>query len=109
MYHFAGTKEAAFVFALSAAALTYTVTHACSTGRLETCSCGRDPKFKLKRSNWKWGGCSDNIAYGSRFSKSFTVAIENHRMKKYNNNKGTSQALMNIHNTEVGRRVSTVC
>ncbi|XP_031567667.1 protein Wnt-4-like [Actinia tenebrosa] len=98
-----GTKEAAFVYALSAAAVSYTVTHACSTGKLDSCGCGRDPKLKLKRSNWKWGGCSDNIAYGTRFSSKFTEAVEKHRMKK-NRDKGTNAALMNFHNTNVGRR-----
>lgn len=104
----AGTKEAAFVYALSSAAVSYTVTRACSTGKLEACSCGREPRLKLKKSNWRWGGCSDNIAYGTRFSKRFTMTIERARMRKYPG-KGTDQALMNIHNTDVGIRVSILC
>ncbi|KXJ06150.1 protein Wnt-4 [Exaiptasia diaphana] len=98
-----GTKEAAYVYSLSAAAVSYSVTQACSTRQLGSiCSCGRNPRIRLKRKDqWQWGGCSDNIAYGTRFSKRFTEAVENHRMKK---KKSADQTLMNIHNSETGRR-----
>lgn len=83
------------------------MTQACSTNQLEKiCSCGSDPKVRLRRKGrWRWGGCSDNIAYGTRFSKRFTEAVENHRMKK---NNGAEQALMNIHNAQAGREVSGI-
>lgn len=91
--------------ALAAASLSFSVTQACSTRQLGViCSCGSDPKVKLRRKGrWQWGGCSDNIAYGTRFSKRFTEAVEEHRMRK---KKGAELALMNIHNAQAGRGVS---
>lgn len=108
-----GTKESAFSYALSSAAVAYSVTQACSIGRLEVCGCGRTPKMKLKNKNWLWGGCSDNIAYGVRFSKKFTDAVEKKRMRAQEPS-ATSRALMNLHNNEAGReavrdKMSVVC
>lgn len=98
-----GTKESAFVYALSSAAVVYSVTQACSIGRLkEHCGCGRTPKTKLENKDWIWGGCSDNIAYGVRFSKKFTDAVEKKRMEGQEPS-ATSRALMNIQNNEAGR------
>ena len=102
---FTGTKESAFVYALSSAAVVYSVTQACSIGRLkENCGCGRTPKTKLKNKDWLWGGCSDNIAYGVRFSKKFTDAVEKKRMDGQEP-AAASRALMNIQNNEAGRTV----
>lgn len=106
-----GTKESAYAYALASAAVAYSVTQACSIGRLDVCGCGRTPKMKLKNKNWIWGGCSDNIAYGTRFSKRFADAVEKKRMK---DPRATSRALMNLHNNEAGReavreKMETIC
>lgn len=46
---------------------------------------------------WKWGGCSDNVKFGIKFSKMFVDARE----------KGDDlQSRVNRHNNDVGRRVS---
>lgn len=100
---YTGTKESAYAYALASAAVAYSVTQACSIGRLDVCGCGRTPKMKLKNKNWIWGGCSDNIAYGTRFSKRFADAVEKKRMK---DPRATSRALMNLHNNEAGREVA---
>lgn len=102
---FIGTKESAFVYSLAAAAVAYSVTQACSIGRLDVCGCGRTPKMKLKNKNWMWGGCSDNIAYGVRFSNKFTYAVERKRMMG-RQKIAMRRAIMNIHNNEAGRLVS---
>ncbi|EDO37901.1 predicted protein [Nematostella vectensis] len=94
-----GTPEAAFVYALSAAALTYSITQACGMKRLKPCKCGTNPKFK--HPDGEWGGCHDNIARGMRFSKDFTDAVEAQRMRKH---KSMAVALMNLHNNGVGRK-----
>lgn len=99
-YHavvFAGSREAAYLSAISAASVAFTVTRACSKGELsEYCSC--DNKIKRKKSQkWKWGGCSDDIKYGENFSRQFLDVRED---------PNTAVGLMNLHNNEAGRRVS---
>lgn len=60
---FLGSREAAYLSAISAASVAYAVTRACSKGELaEQCSCDMKIK-KRKTQKWKWGGCSDDIRY----------------------------------------------
>ena len=58
-----GIREASFLYALSSAALTYSITNACSEGRLTGCSCD-ETRRGLSAEGFRWSGCSDNIAYG---------------------------------------------
>lgn len=95
-----GSREAAFVYAISSAGVVYALTRACSQGELRTCNCdphkrGRD---KDDRGEFDWGGCSDNINYGIKFSKTFIDAKE--RTVR------DARALMNLHNNRCGRTVS---
>lgn len=96
----AGSREAAFVYAISSAGVVYAITRACSQGDLKACSC--DPlkrgRSKDERGEFDWGGCSDNINYGIRFAKAFVDAKE----KKVKD----ARALMNLHNNRCGRMVS---
>lgn len=96
----AGSREAAFVYAISSAGVVYAITRACSQGDLKVCSC--DPlkrgRSKDERGEFDWGGCSDNINYGIRFAKAFVDAKE----KKVKD----ARALMNLHNNRCGRMVS---
>lgn len=95
-----GSREAAFVYAISSAGVVYAITRACSQGDLKVCSC--DPlkrgRSKDERGEFDWGGCSDNINYGIRFAKAFVDAKE----KKVKD----ARALMNLHNNRCGRMVS---
>lgn len=97
----AGSREAAFVYAISSAGVVYAITRACSQGELKACSC--DPlkrgRSKDERGEFDWGGCSDNIHYGIKFAKAFVDAKE----KKVKD----ARALMNLHNNRCGRTVST--
>ena len=52
------------------------------------CTAGRD---------WKWGGCSDNVAFGQRISKQYIDELETGKDER---------AIVNLHNNEAGRRVS---
>ncbi|OWF49989.1 protein Wnt-4a-like [Mizuhopecten yessoensis] len=93
-----GTREASFVHAISAAGVAHAVTRACSSGALSRCGCdrsvtGRSPK------GFEWSGCSDNVAYGTAFSKEFVDARERRR-----NIKNSGRKLMNLHNNEAGRK-----
>lgn len=49
--------------------------------------------------DWEWGGCSDNIGFGYKFSREFVDAGEKGR---------NAREKMNLHNNEAGRTVS-VC
>ncbi|XP_059385818.1 protein Wnt-4a-like [Carassius carassius] len=92
-----GTREAAFVYALSAASVAFAVTRACSSGELDKCGCDRNV-HGVSPEGFQWSGCSDNIAYGVAFSQSFVDIRE--RSKGQSSNR----ALMNLHNNEAGRK-----
>ncbi|KAL7071617.1 hypothetical protein ACQ4LE_009212 [Meloidogyne hapla] len=82
-----GTKEQAFVYALSSAAITHQVAKACSSG-LANCPCGFgdtvtttasiDPaasslfQRNLTELSYKWKGCSDNVVHGRRISREWS-------------------------------------
>lgn len=50
-----GLREAAFIYALSSAALTYSITNACSEGKLAGCSCDETKKRPI-RNGQLWAG-----------------------------------------------------
>ena len=96
-----GTREASFVHAISSAGVAWAVTRACSTGMLGR-KCGCDKKFKGDSGmGWTWAGCSDDIDFGVKFSKSFVDARERGQRstKPY-------RVVMNLHNNAAGREVS---
>ncbi|NWH48591.1 WNT2 protein, partial [Fregata magnificens] len=93
-----GSRESAFVHAISSAGVVFAITRACSQGELKSCSC--DPKkkgsAKDSKGHFDWGGCSDNIDYGIKFARAFVDAKER---------KGKdARALMNLHNNRAGRK-----
>lgn len=99
-----GTREAAFVYAIAAASVSYSVTKDCTSGELKSCSCDRSFKIKDRKKtneNWRWAGCSDNIHFGNSFSKSFLDA----RVRERQHFSSRSRILMNLHNNEAGRRI----
>ena len=95
-----GSREAAFVYAISSAGVVYTLARACSQGDLESCSC--DPTKKGSSRDTKgafdWGGCSDHVEHAMRFSQVFVDAKE--RKEK------DARALINLHNNRAGRKAS---
>ncbi|XP_056281234.1 protein Wnt-16 [Pseudoliparis swirei] len=84
-----GTKETAFIHAMMAAGLVHAVTRSCSHGNATRCGCGAGP-----RGAWRWGGCSDPLRYGIRFSRQF---IDDGAANG-------SRSAMNRHNSETGRQ-----
>lgn len=93
----AGSKEAAFTYAIIAAGVAHAVTAACTQGSLSGCGCDKEKQgFYNQQEGWKWGGCSADIHYGLSFSKVFVDAREI---------KQSARTLMNLHNNEVGRKV----
>ncbi|XP_021931091.1 protein Wnt-2b-A-like, partial [Zootermopsis nevadensis] len=91
------SREAAYVHAVSAAGIAYTVTRACSRGELNECSCDSRVRSRKPKGKWQWGGCSEDIHFGEKFSRDFVDSHEN---------RDTADGLMNLHNNEAGRRVS---
>lgn len=90
------SREKAYLSAISAASVTFSVTRACTKGELTDCSCDNTVRHKKPR-NWKWGGCSEDVRYGERFSRTFLDASEDNN---------TAEGAMNLHNNAAGRRVS---
>ena len=72
---------------------------ACSEGTIESCTCDYTQRGP-SGSDWEWGGCSDNIQFGMKFSREFVDAGEKAR---------DMRCLVNLHNNEAGRAVSTFC
>ncbi|XP_066490032.1 protein Wnt-16 [Tiliqua scincoides] len=95
-----GTKETAFIYAVTAAGLVHSVTHACSAGNMTECSC--DPNLQSggsAREGWHWGGCSDDIQYGMWLSRKFLDGPA----KNITGKDGHGLIAMNTHNNEAGR------
>ncbi|XP_039765944.1 protein Wnt-11b-2-like [Pararge aegeria] len=81
-----GTREQAYVYAMSAAALSWSVARACASGALAACSCAAPPRAPPRpprqavpsepHARFKWGGCGDNFQWAERFAKQFLDAHE---------------------------------
>ncbi|KAK3852285.1 hypothetical protein Pcinc_041124 [Petrolisthes cinctipes] len=94
-----GSKETAFIYAVTSAGVVHAVTHACSSGNLTDCSCDMSKQGLSTPEGWKWGGCSDNLRFGVQFARQFVDAPEKERHKKFKRRRN----LMNLHNNEAGR------
>lgn len=97
-----GTREAAFVYALSAATISHTIARACTSGDLRLCSCGPIPA-EIPEPGYRWGGCADNLHYGLIMGSKFSDAPM--KMKRSGSH---ANKLMHLHNSEVGRQVSNM-
>ncbi|NXY63567.1 WNT4 protein, partial [Callaeas wilsoni] len=88
-----GTRESAFIHAVSAAGIAFAVTRACSRGELHKCGCDRKIRGVSPegegRSRWQ-----GQVAEG----KAFVDSPERSR------GVSSSRALMNLHNNEAGRK-----
>ncbi|XP_041973986.1 protein Wnt-11b-like [Aricia agestis] len=81
-----GTREQAYVYAVSAAALAWSVARACASGALAACSCAAPPRAPPRpprqaaptepHARFKWGGCGDNFQWAERFAKQFLDSHE---------------------------------
>lgn len=116
MVSMTGTREAAFVHAISAAGVAHALTRACSAGELDDCGCDRTVRGASPE-GFQWAGCSDNVHFGTSFSRTFVDAREHRfskRKPKANLNATAQQqmqiwrALMNLHNNEAGRKVHNI-
>lgn len=112
------------VYALAAAAMTYTITKDCASGAIPDCGCGTHPAST--DGTFKWNGCGDNVKWGSKFSRQFTrseySSFARNTDGPYSKNdiddmspnsnddmvRGELKALtiINEHNYKIGRKVS---
>ena len=83
-------RETAFVHAIVSAGVTHTISRNCSEGSLAHCGCERNGA--ISGDSWKWGGCSDNVVFGTQVSKQYLDRMSNE-----------ARTLANIHNNEAGR------
>ena len=90
------------MYAVTSAGVVHAVTTACSSGNLTDCSCDTSMQGQMSGDGWKWGGCSDNVDYGTWFAETFVDAPEKLR---HTANKDI-RSLMNLQNNAVGRQVS---
>ena len=102
-------RETAFVYAITAAGVTHTVTQACSMGDLLQCGCEATrsrapprppavPGGTTEGVKWEWGGCGDDVEFGYEKSKQFMDA-------KRKKGKSDIRTLIDLHNNEAGRLV----
>uniref|UniRef100_A0A4W3I6U3 Protein Wnt n=1 Tax=Callorhinchus milii TaxID=7868 RepID=A0A4W3I6U3_CALMI len=88
--------------AAGAAALVHSLTRACSAGNLTECSC--DTRLQGGGSaseGWHWEGCSDNIQYGTAFSRKF---LDAHNWSEAAKERDAVGDTMSLHNNEAGRQ-----
>nr|XP_048692148.1 protein Wnt-16 [Caretta caretta] len=96
-----GTKETAFIYAVTAAGLVHAVTRSCSAGNMTECSCDTNlQNGGSATEGWHWGGCSDDIHYGMWFSRKFLDGP----IKNITGKDGNGLISMNLHNNEAGRQ-----
>ncbi|XP_054878659.1 protein Wnt-2 isoform X2 [Poeciliopsis prolifica] len=93
-----GSREVAFVYAISSAGVVYTLARACSQGDLDSCSCDPTKKGSSQDSkgSFDWGGCSDHVEHAIHFSQIFVDAKDRKERD--------ARALMNLHNNRAGRK-----
>jgi wingless-type MMTV integration site family protein 4 len=92
----AGSREKAYIYAVSSAGVTYAVTKACARGEMNICGCDTTVRARETRGTFTWGGCSHNVAFGERFAGEFLDEHENDI---------AADGLMNLWNNKAGRRV----
>ena len=97
----AGCREAAFVHALTSAAVVHSVARACSDGTIASCTCDYRRRGR-GGPDWEWGGCSDNLPFGTRFSRELSAVSGSAR------NTRDLRVLMDQHNEDAGRKVGTL-
>ena len=96
-----GTRESAFIHAITAAGLASAVTEACAQGKSTHCHCDRRYRKSPANGGWRWGGCSRDYSFGLRFSERFVDSSEEGKRK-------TPRRDMNKHNNRAGRQVRLV-
>jgi len=105
VFIYAGTKESAFVNAISSASIAHAVTRGCSSGLLSGCSCDSSRRQgPSQKDSFQWEGCSDDLEHGVAFARSFTDVKERNGNRK----DSRDRAPLTLHNNNAGRKVSSL-
>lgn len=94
-----GSREAAYLYAVWSAAITYSISQACSRGAIYSCGCDMSKHAggsSADSGGWKWGGCSADVVFGASLAKRFCDSREM---------EGDARSLMNLHNNRAGRKM----
>eukprot|EP00111_Clytia_hemisphaerica_P022293 TCONS_00065525-protein len=110
-----GGIEASFVNAIFSSGVAYSITKACSSNKLEGCSCERNKDGTITKTTttktttahhlsngFQWHQCNDNVMFGLSFAKKFIDSVE----LNWNPDRmftTHAQVMMNLHNNKVGR------
>ncbi|XP_077453193.1 protein Wnt-2 isoform X3 [Stigmatopora argus] len=89
-----GSREVAFIHAISSAGAVVALARACDRGELDWCS--REETVGVADA-FHWGGCSQHVELAARFGRAFVDAKERKRPD--------ARSLINLHNNKVGREV----
>eukprot|EP00794_Sanderia_malayensis_P006754 gene6754-7513_t len=100
-----GTKETAFVHAITSAGVVFSVTRSCSAGMFPDCEkCDTSKRGHVDKSGeWKWGDCNDNVFYGAEFAEKFIDSSEKYAERIRRSRKKYLKRVMNLHNNKAGR------
>ncbi|XP_055340565.1 protein Wnt-2-like [Paramacrobiotus metropolitanus] len=102
-----GTREGAFVQAITSAGVVFAIGRACASGELGSCSCEADNRLRARDAvdrDFQWTGCEAHmIRYAVRMARKFVDAGErgagNAAVKD-----DRAPALINLHNNRAGRK-----
>ncbi|CAD6192044.1 unnamed protein product [Caenorhabditis auriculariae] len=102
-----GTRESAFVHAISSAAVAYRVTRDCARGMNDRCGCdySKNDTSAQHRSQYQYQGCSDNVKYGIAISREFVDAAEQKQRLANGTTITHPDSVINLHNNRAGRQV----
>ncbi|CAL8077939.1 unnamed protein product [Orchesella dallaii] len=96
-----GTREVAFIDAITSAAATFNVARACSRGYPHcTCSVDNWSQYQVHRfaqNEFKWKGCDEDLKFSTNFVRRFADAQE-HSLRDI-------KAITTRHNNRVGRYI----
>ena len=101
----ADNREGAFVAAILSAGVVHTVARNCSAGQVEDCGCELNGPISSVES-WQWGGCSDNVLFGSKISRQYLDQLSHAAAKQAMSSSQSGEfpkVIANKHNNEAGR------